>query len=300
MPVSRRRRERRLCLGANRKLSTVRWIFRQTVGVCQLFGAPYLVRAGNAKADEGAEKSSSTMHVRKRKRGQRVGKRRSRGDKPRSNSPIRPPQPKGGDARRINHSGRVHIWGQRARSKLVNSNYFRVLDESISRIDTDRDRDAARELISPHWASHLRSLRRHARKVGIPDGANPFGKSALDFVLTNSRLIVPEMAFHDILGGLFTGLSPSAFHEKTAGADAREEMVPGSSEPPAQEEESPMEEDPWGGDADLLRRIENSPYPVWGSRRPAWMAPVPRPATSGIVRPWERQGARNRRRRRPS
>jgi len=82
--ASLRRRLLRLGLGVNRKLILTRWNGNTTVGVVRTSGScsSYL------KASEGAEKS---LRKQKRVRGQRKGKKRSRGRQPRSNSP--PPAP---------------------------------------------------------------------------------------------------------------------------------------------------------------------------------------------------------------
>jgi hypothetical protein len=288
MPVSVARRLRRLCTSANRKVCIIRWISRQTVGVCQFVRTPGLGQVGDEKAGDGAEKSFRRCK-RKRQRGQRRGKKRSRGDKPRSSSPPRPLMPKGKSARCINHSGRKFIWGERARGRLVNSRYFRVLEQSLSSKDPDRDRSEMIQLIDDRWASHLRALRAHARKAGIPDGANPFSRSALDFVLTNSS-IHSEMAFHDILGGLQFNVSPAAFHEMTVGADRKEEeMGLSESEPSARGKKSGVEEDrPRGEGEKKLRR----------RRRRDW-EPEPGSPISGIRKPWERRESVRRGARRP-
>lgn len=287
MPSCVRRREIRQCLGVNRKVSTFRWIGRQTVGVCQLVRAPRLPVVVREKAEDGAEKSFRRCK-RRRQRGQRRGKRRSREDKSRSSSPRRPPAPKGVSARCINHSGRKFIWGERARSRLVNSKYFRALERSLPR-NAEDDREGLRLLLSPSWTSHLRTLRCHARKLGIPDGANPFEKSAVDFVLTNTSL-GGEMAFHDILGGLKRGVPPAEFHALTVQADEDQtdpsedefdKIVAGTSP-----SETPVQGKKWDPEKNLAP----------GMRR----MPIVRPAVSGIVRPWNRRGANNRQRSHPS
>jgi hypothetical protein len=283
MPSSFRRKALRQCLGADRKVSTFRWIARQTVGVCRFpRGAPKLAWVGREKAEDGAERSLRRCK-RKRQRGQRRGKRRSRVGKTRSSSPRRPKLPKGVNARCINHSGRKFLWGERRRSQLVSSQHFRLVVKEVKRARlTEDDRVAISfffrdERFEP-WASHLRSLRRHARRSGIPDGANPFSESATDFLLTNTSL-GGEMAFHDILGGLRSGQSPSEFHNSTVVRDEQEV------------DETPPSES--AASAQQRRREENlSP----GMRR---FAPIVRPSVSGVVRPWERKGANNRQRRRP-
>lgn len=279
MPSTVRRKEMRQCLGANRKVSTIRWIGGQTVGVCRVgrssetFQPPVNWQVHREKADDGAEKSFRRCK-RKRIRGQRRGKRRSREDKSRSSSPRRPKDPKGVNARSINHIGRKFIWGERARSTLVKSKYFRVLERSLPQnVEDDREESV---YIEPSWSSHLRRLRRHARKSGIPDGSNPFEKSAMDFVLTNTSL-GGEMAFHDILGGLRLGIAPSEYHDLTVKPDEVEELPPSES---ADQRKKRVEE-------------ENLRPGMRG------FAPIVRPSTSGIVRPWARRGARNQARSRP-
>lgn len=273
MPSSLRRKEIRQCLGENRKVSTLRWIGRQTVGVCQLVRAPRLPVVSRLKAEYGAERSFRRCK-RKRKRGQRRGKRRSREDKSRSSSPLRPKFPKGVNARRINHSGRKFIWGERTRSKLVNSGYFRALERSLP-ANAEDDRVDVRLRIDDNWASHLRALRAQARKSGIPDGANPFEKSAVDFLLTNTSR-GGGMAFHDILGGLRRGILPQQFHTATVVAE---------------EHEAPQRESPATGKKSVEEDNLRPGMRTYG--------PIVRPVTSGIVRPWERRGASNRQRRRP-
>jgi len=281
MPATFRRRFIRQCLGVNRKVSTFRWILRQTVGVCQLSGAPCLDRVEGVKAEDGAEKSSSRRSKRKRVRGQRAGKRRSRGGKPRSNSPARPPASKGVSARCVNHSGRKFLWGERVRSQLIKTRYFGVLEQSLRRSPDD---GAWGDEISPKWSSHLRALRSHARKSGIPDGANPFSRSAADFVRTNSS-VVPEMAFHDILGGLRFNMSPAVFHEWAVGSDRAEEV--GEPEP-LERFDKPKKDSKKKNSSGAAGAGDFYGY------RPVVATPV-----SGIVRPWERRGQENRRRRRP-
>lgn len=297
MPASLTRKERRLCIGANRKLCTIRWIGKTTVGVvlCSPWRTGLFNQAYREKADDGAEKSYPKMHKGKRRRGQRRGKARSRGDKPRSNEPRRPSTSKGEAARRINHSGRKFIWGERTRGKLVKSSYFGHLDKSLSRlsVETENERVIATDIISVTWRAHLRILRARARTIGIPDGANPFGKSALDFVLVNSCHHA-EMAWHDILGGLQFDRSPAAFHEFAAGEDERTD----ESVLPLGDEHLPSS----GGGKETSRKKPRRKKGNLGPQRSNDLSAqaIVRPVISGVVRPWERRGARNQRRGRPS
>jgi hypothetical protein len=240
MPSSLRRKDLRLFLGANRKLRTFRWIGRQTVGVCQLFGAPCITEVVCAKAEEGAERSFLGRR-RKRVRGQRRGVLRSRGDKPRSNSTPTARLPKGVRARFVNHSGRKFIWSERKRSQIVKSKSFLLIAKSCRayRLDDSRDRD---HFVEDHsgdplwngWTRHLRALRAHARKAGIVDGANPFSRSALDFIATNTSQ-GGEVGFLDILEGLRFGKRPGEHrdYERDALEDERSpspvEELPSSS-----------------------------------------------------------------------
>jgi hypothetical protein len=235
MPSSARRRSKRQCTGANRKVYTFRWIGLQAVGVCKLVRAPRLPVVVREKAEDGAEKSFRRCK-RKRCRGQRRGKRRSRGDKPRSSSPRRPEAPKGVSVRRAIHSGRKFLWAERRRGELCRSSPFRRFERVLRRVPTgaEYDRSGSLEALSfesdwPRWRLHLRSLRRRASQVGIPDGANPFEKSALDFLLTNTSL-GGEMGFMEILSGLRsrTGRTPADYG---ALAD-REDSTDDDHEPP--------------------------------------------------------------------
>lgn len=73
MPSSHRRRILRLQLSVNRKSTATRWMGMWTVGVHA--GNVWSTTCTHLKASEGAEKS---CRKRRRRRGQRVGKRRSR------------------------------------------------------------------------------------------------------------------------------------------------------------------------------------------------------------------------------
>jgi hypothetical protein len=218
MPSSARRRSLRQCLGVSRKVSTFRWIGLQTVGVCKLVRAPRLPVVVREKAEDGAEKSFRRCK-RKRVRGQRRGKRRSRVDKTRSSSPRRPDGPKGVSARSINHKGRKHLWAERRRAELCRGSAFLRFEKVVRRIpswDDGKKPEAVRLLSEQNdwsrWASYLRGLRSHARQSGIPDGANPFERSAIDFLLTNTSL-GGELGFMDILSSLRSksGRSPAEF-----------------------------------------------------------------------------------------
>jgi hypothetical protein len=246
MPSSRVRREIRLFTGVNRKLWTFRWIGRQTVGVCQLVRAPRLAVVDREKAEDGAERSFRRCK-RKRCRGQRRGKRRSRGDKPRSSSPRRPDAPKGVNARRINHSGRKFLWSEQRRGALCKGAPFLRFSEVLrrSRLDDGHRQEMASLLRSERmwssWASHVRSLRRRARQVGIPDGANPFERSALDFILTNTSL-GGELGFMDILSSLRNGLTPqqNADRADRSDSDSHSDHEPPPAEPPARRKAAPV------------------------------------------------------------
>jgi hypothetical protein len=217
MPSSVRRKFLRQFLGVYRKLGSIWWIGRHTVGVCQFVRTPRITAVDRSKADDGAERSFLHHCKKKRKRGQRLGKMRSRGGKPRSSSPIRPELPKSVASRVVNHSGRKFIWGEKKRTLVCRSRAFLFLENVISRsyqpIEDKREFFLADHFGDPlwhSWAAYLRGLRSTARKAGIPDGANPFEKSALDFILTNTSL-GGEIGFMDILGGLRIGVSPSSF-----------------------------------------------------------------------------------------
>lgn len=247
MPSNLRRRSLRLFLGANRKLETFRWIGGQTVGVCQLFRAPCLSAVHRQKPEEGAERSFPLRHG-KRVRGQRRGRPRSRGDKPRSNSAPSARLPKGVSARVVNHKGRKFLWAERKRSNLVKSSFFDFLVRSCRgyHLDDAHDRtlflrDRLGDPKWEGWTAHVRSLRRHARNAGIPEGANPFQKSALDFIATNTPL-GGEVGFLDILAGLRLGVAPSdieGFHDSEMRRD-EEELSPAEELPSSSKRREPV------------------------------------------------------------
>lgn len=85
--VSRRRKQRRQFLGANKKEGTFWWIGHNTVRVCSIGRA-----LDREKAEQGAEKS---CRKRRRLRGKRMGGRRSRGCKPPRTGSIRTKKSKG-------------------------------------------------------------------------------------------------------------------------------------------------------------------------------------------------------------
>lgn len=241
MPSSLSRKEKRQFLGATKKIRTFRWIGGQTVGVCQLVRAPCLTTVHHVKADDGAERSF-LRRKRKRVRGQRRGALRSRGDKPRSSSAPTAQIPTGDCARVVNHRGRKFIWSERVRSEVVKSASFRTFAEVTRayRLDDDSDRTLALSDLSgdPHWEGwtcHLRALRSRARAMGIPDGANAFSRSALDFIATNTSQ-GGEVGFLDILAGLRDGKRPAdigSFHDEQMRLDEEElspaEELPSSS-----------------------------------------------------------------------
>jgi hypothetical protein len=214
--TSVRRRALRLLTGANRKLSVFRWISRQTVGVCQLFRAPVFRQVGNEKAEEGAEKSFRSHNLRRRRRGQRVGRPRKRTVTREEvnlarDTPVRPAEPKGVSARVVNHSGRKFIWAQRARSRVLRTRTFELFDKKLSEpplsgLEFDERVTEAPGIFSeiPSWqafSEHLRRLRSRARQCGIVGAANPFESNAIAFIEINS-LRPPGSAWDDILEGL--------------------------------------------------------------------------------------------------
>jgi hypothetical protein len=102
-----------LCV--NRKLIAIRWMNGWTARV----------ELSKRKADEGAERS---FRHRKRRRGQRVGKPRSREGKSRTPRPARPLDPNSSRARYVNHVGRKFIWYERTASKIATSGSFQRLE----------------------------------------------------------------------------------------------------------------------------------------------------------------------------
>jgi len=133
MGASNRRRIYRLQLGVNRKLTVTRWIGSATVGVVN-------TTSSRLKASEGAEKSCH----RRRKRGQRRGKRRSRGCHPRRSVPL-PAQPsKQPTSRTINRMLRAYDhWDKRAKElvKLFrNTSHAGLFDSSSTAYSVWRTR----------------------------------------------------------------------------------------------------------------------------------------------------------------
>jgi len=103
--VSRLRRRIRLQLGVTRKLTVIRWTKAISVGEMVI----------RKKADEGAEKSCR----RRRVRGQRKGRKRSRGGKPRSNAEApRPKDPNKVSNRRITNQLRLFDYAEASADNL--------------------------------------------------------------------------------------------------------------------------------------------------------------------------------------
>jgi len=178
---STRRRCLRLQTSVSRKLSVTRWISGVTVGVINM-SIRINAHDQSAKASEGAEKS---FRLRRSRRGQRVGKSRSRGRQPRS--PQNHPAPLGrkGD-RLVRHSGRKLIWLVVTRNKLekfMRSGNGKRPGEGDHRYEDGRRR--------------FRALSRRATMMGVPVGAfeHP-GNSFLKFL---NSLWPTEQAFTDLL-----------------------------------------------------------------------------------------------------
>lgn len=187
MGASLRRRALRYQLGASRKAIGIRWMNGWTVGV----------HLSKTKADDGAERSCLT---RRRRRGQRVGKTRSRGGKPRSNVPSRPPESKLSCPRRCNHSGRKFLWYERTANLVAGSPAAKRVVDNWPTVWKDVLRPGAptpfhRSTTTPRevrmtrdWqlfersASHLIA---HAKQAGIP--LKQFGEwSPLELLKTRS------------------------------------------------------------------------------------------------------------------
>lgn len=155
MPSSLRRRERRLVLGANKKIRIYPAEGNVTVGV--MARNQYSGRAFPLKADKGAERSSSR---RKRgRRGLRKGKTRARGRHPRDRS-IRQPPPNidtsGPKARVLRSHLRMCDWHRKISDGLVES--VRDLDEK-GRFRPPRSKDR----LSGSWAQPVNWGKTRAR-----------------------------------------------------------------------------------------------------------------------------------------
>jgi len=133
MGVSHRRRILRLQLGVNRKSTVIRWIEGATVGVVNTT-SPYL------KANEGAEKSC----CKRRKRGQRSGKRRSRGCHPRRTVPTSTRPSNQPTTRTINRMLRAYdFWERRAKefgNLFRHTNHLGLFDRSSTSYSVWRTR----------------------------------------------------------------------------------------------------------------------------------------------------------------
>jgi len=124
----------------------------------------------HVRSTHGAEKSCRT---RRRKRGLRVGKRRSRGRQPRRSAPIRQPLTKPQCARRVNHAGRKFIWAMRASNRFQN-----VCRKSLKkRTPCFRGWYKVKRGLASWW----QQLDARARSSGIPYQVS-FGKSWREYI----------------------------------------------------------------------------------------------------------------------
>jgi hypothetical protein len=123
MPTSSRRQMKRLALGANKKIKVHVAECQVTVGVMRMRNVK-VPSSGTVKAREGAEKSCLR---RRRKRGQRVGKRRSRVGKTRRSVPTRPSNPKPPTSP-SKHFSRCYVWVLKSLNDLFRKKIEKRLD----------------------------------------------------------------------------------------------------------------------------------------------------------------------------
>lgn len=193
MPASRRRKQERNILGANRKGEWFWWIGCWVVRI-QLRSASSSrstcalasTRLTCEKAEHGAEKSF--RDPRKRLRGQRRGKKRSRGGKPRLNSSLRPSKPNRVSDRRINHTGRKFIWCRKAVNVLWRKDCFIELEESARPYFGGAKRLDKVLTSSGNWR-HCRNVLSpfvgRAKAMGVPASA-AFERDLWTFIQVNS------------------------------------------------------------------------------------------------------------------
>jgi len=170
MKTSVRRHSLRLIRGVNKKFESTRWIGQWTVRVLVSAGQSVADRA-YVKAGKGVEKSLRVR--RRRKRGQRRGKCRSRGGKPRSTrapAALYSKEP----AQRVNvHGERLFAIMRRSSEKLL-SRVERSLEKSGSIPEIFQD-EGVRRHISGIWHSH-------ARLFPPSHAATFFGKTSDEFI----------------------------------------------------------------------------------------------------------------------
>lgn len=151
--ASTRRRIQRLQLSVNRKSTATRWMNAWTVGVC----------VSKMKAGKGAEKSCRS---RRSRRGQRLGKVRARGGKPRSTTPTGPPRQSGYE-RRINHQGRKYLWAVQAANRLASTRAGSRLITNFSREGPEWLRREEGQVTYQWFCRSWHGIARHAREVGV-------------------------------------------------------------------------------------------------------------------------------------
>jgi hypothetical protein len=201
MPSSRNRKARRQQLGADKRVTASRWMGTMTVRVNVSSGSSRtgvrckppsfvvgskpsndrrvrLYRRAQEKAGYGAEKS---FQPRRRRRGQRCGKKRSREGKSRSSAhPTSAPDSKPHNARRVNHKGRKYLWAVQAANRLANLRTAKLLIKNIPNIPIEVQEHISRHSVNrevlqsasvrnfSRFRSAWRGVKRRADAMGIP------------------------------------------------------------------------------------------------------------------------------------
>lgn len=182
---SRRRRIFRLRTGVNRKSCVTRWIGCETVGVS-------LVARRRVKGPKGPG------HRARRRRGQRKGKRRTRGGKPRRSAPLRPSPSNVPSNRRINNKLRLlGFLGEKYRSfcQWMDRVNKRQALLSTSLVYDFKLRDKRQRVhMHPRWVKYRdrwKTLRARARAADALF-ATTYQSSFLEFVQCRYGRVYPE------------------------------------------------------------------------------------------------------------
>jgi len=181
--TSTRRRMYRLAVGENKKITAYPAEGHVTVGVMR-FKTRAIESQVPAKADKGVEKSCRLRA--RRQRGQRKGKKRSRGGKPRSNSSRPTPNVRSvASTRSITRTGRMFSYWAKRQKRLVNllKNHQKVFQGCATVKGDYSSRLDGNEILSSirtEWQSQVNSLMSHV-KMGPIIRAQYYGRSFFSF-----------------------------------------------------------------------------------------------------------------------
>jgi hypothetical protein len=181
--MSGNRRRIRLQLGVSRKLTVIRWTKAISVGEIVI----------RLKADEGAEKS---CRKRRRRRGQRIGKKRSRVGKTRLSAEApRPKSPNSVSNRRITNQLRLFDYAEKKSDELR-----KLIIKKLGRT-MERPRDL-RIIPDSLYLAFLQMWRAFSRRVPVDEvREHCFGRSCTFFLEkhTGSRLKDGPQAVNQLL-----------------------------------------------------------------------------------------------------